>query len=449
MYIIDSGEFEVLKRDDNGINQNVFTYTTEGAAFGELSLMYGKPRAATVRAKTDGALWSIGRLAFRAVLMKKRTSNLLKALRGLPVLKGLSITKLHRIAERCTEETFNPNEIVISSSSMTSSTDQWILLVVLEGSLRIKMKDGNAKTRVRGEGSTVGAIEMVNMIDTVICDSNSKTKIARIPESIFLEIMGDAKHDEILKMTKVSRAARQSSIFSTPDMLKLSQGHSMNDYNLINYIITLGDYAYIGNYKSKIDNTICSIKVIAKQRATIIKMDTCLLNERLYLAALQGKSEFLPRVIATYQDNKITSLIYEDVYDCDLAHLLTIHNNNLTIHEKCLYSACLYNALQTLHDNGLIHRFLNPSAIYISRKKKLPILADLRYAKKMDGYKSFTICGDPLYFAPEMVGQTGYDYSADLWALGVTIYEIFEVDYTLLPWYYQSLGANTIWSSRY
>eukprot|EP00604_Paraphysomonas_vestita_P004029 CAMPEP_0174824050 /NCGR_PEP_ID=MMETSP1107-20130205/30127_1 /TAXON_ID=36770 /ORGANISM="Paraphysomonas vestita, Strain GFlagA" /LENGTH=456 /DNA_ID=CAMNT_0016049263 /DNA_START=490 /DNA_END=1857 /DNA_ORIENTATION=+ len=125
MYIIDSGEFEVLKRDDHGINQSVFTYTTDGAAFGELSLMYGKPRAATVRAKTDGALWSIGRLAFRAVLMKKRTSNLLKALKGLPVLKGLSIPKLQRIAECCSEETFNPNEIVASASTLPTSSDQW------------------------------------------------------------------------------------------------------------------------------------------------------------------------------------------------------------------------------------------------------------------------------------------------------------------------------------
>jgi serine/threonine protein kinase len=430
MYIIDSGEFEVLKRDDNGLNQSVFTYTTDGAAFGELSLMYGKPRAATVRAKSDGALWSIGRLAFRAVLMKKRTSNLLKALRGLPVLKGLSVTKLHRIAECCTEETFNSNELVATSSSLSTSTDQWILLVVLEGSLRVTMKDGNTKTRLRGEGSTVGAIELQQIIETVSCETNFKTKIARIPESIFLEIMGDARHEEILKMTKVSRAARQSSIFSTPDMLKLSQGLSLSDYSLIGYLLTIGDYATVGNYQLKNDiQSTCSIKVIAKQRATSNKMDTSLLNERQYLAALQGSSDFLPRVHATYQNSKIVSLIYDETYDCDLAHLISI--NALTSDEKRLYTASLYHALQTLHENGLLHRFFNPLAIYISKKRKLPVVTDLRYAKKMDGYKSFTICGDPLYFAPEMVGQAGYDYSADLWALGVTVYEIYEVCFPL------------------
>eukprot|EP01035_Chromulina_nebulosa_P018186 gene18186-23844_t len=54
MYIIDSGEFVVSKRDEYGVSQAVVTYTTSGISFGELSLLYGKPRAASVRAKTDG-----------------------------------------------------------------------------------------------------------------------------------------------------------------------------------------------------------------------------------------------------------------------------------------------------------------------------------------------------------------------------------------------------------
>lgn len=44
----------------------------------------------------------------------------------------------------------------------------------------------------------------------------------------------------------------------------------------------------------------------------------------------------------------------------------------------------------------------------------------------MDGSLSFTICGDPLYFAPEMVAHKGYDYSVDLWAMGILLYELYE-----------------------
>jgi serine/threonine protein kinase len=50
----------------------------------------------------------------------------------------------------------------------------------------------------------------------------------------------------------------------------------------------------------------------------------------------------------------------------------------------------------------------------------------MQYAKRMDGNKSYTICGDPLYFAPEITSNLGYDFSADLWAYGVLVYEIYE-----------------------
>ena len=53
----------------------------------------------------------------------------------------------------------------------------------------------------------------------------------------------------------------------------------------------------------------------------------------------------------------------------------------------------------------------------------------MRYAKLMDGAKTYTILGDPLYFAPEIVSQQGYDYAVDLWAFGVMIYEMYEVRY--------------------
>lgn len=44
----------------------------------------------------------------------------------------------------------------------------------------------------------------------------------------------------------------------------------------------------------------------------------------------------------------------------------------------------------------------------------------------MKGAYSFTICGDPLFFSPELVNHQGYDYSADLWALGILGFEMYE-----------------------
>ena len=44
----------------------------EGDSFGELALIHGTPRAATVTAGTDVKLWGIGRDSYRQILMDKR-----------------------------------------------------------------------------------------------------------------------------------------------------------------------------------------------------------------------------------------------------------------------------------------------------------------------------------------------------------------------------------------
>lgn len=41
----------------------------EGGSFGELALIYGTPRAATVKASSDVKLWGIDRDSYRRILM--------------------------------------------------------------------------------------------------------------------------------------------------------------------------------------------------------------------------------------------------------------------------------------------------------------------------------------------------------------------------------------------
>lgn len=68
-YIIDTGQFEVYQSDSKtGKESLVFTYDNQGS-FGEVALMYGAPRGATVRATSAGRLWAVDRLTFRHVVV--------------------------------------------------------------------------------------------------------------------------------------------------------------------------------------------------------------------------------------------------------------------------------------------------------------------------------------------------------------------------------------------
>ena len=64
-YIIDSGEVEVY------VNGEKMVTIGEGGSFGELALIYGTPRAATVKASSssDVKLWGIDRDSYRRILM--------------------------------------------------------------------------------------------------------------------------------------------------------------------------------------------------------------------------------------------------------------------------------------------------------------------------------------------------------------------------------------------
>lgn len=439
MYIIDSGEFIVQKRDENGVNQTVFTYTTPGAAFGELSLMYGKPRAASVRSKTDGKIWSIGRQAFRSVLMTRKDGNILKTLRHIPLLSDLSVPKLQRLSETILEETYNSNEKI--NISQDSSKGKWTVLVVLHGSVKITYKNGTKAVEVRNEGGCIGEKE-AKLFEAV--KSEGKAKIIRISESAYVEIVGKKVEeaegvisDSNIKASKSSlgKLSRQQSIWSQPGK-EFKQKENKADYQYVNSIINLNDIAYVCTFNKTRNKNSYSIKLICKQKSEENKSCVQFMKERNFLSVLSDVSTSIANVLSTFQDDKFAYMVYDDYFTCDLSTLIAM--NDLSEQDKVVYCASIYTSISCIHDKGLLHRFINTTSFYISSHSNLPILCDFRYAKKMDGSKAYTICGDPLYFAPEIVGQAGYTYSVDLWSFGLIIFDLFEVSiyhcYIKLPW---------------
>ena len=134
MYMIDGGEFAVTKRDDAdgtpGAEKEVFRYTQRGTAFGEQSLMYGKPRGATITAATSGSLWRIGRKAYRAVMAQKKEQGheLLPFLTAIPCLNRQNMTRLQRLADSSMVERFTVGAAVAHKSD-------WLIYVIEQGSV--------------------------------------------------------------------------------------------------------------------------------------------------------------------------------------------------------------------------------------------------------------------------------------------------------------------------
>ncbi|KAF9201360.1 Serine/threonine-protein kinase [Haplosporangium sp. Z 27] len=95
----------------------------------------------------------------------------------------------------------------------------------------------------------------------------------------------------------------------------------------------------------------------------------------------------------------------------------------------------LASALEFLRSKNLIHRDLKPQNLLLhppSNSKEgsgygLPVLkvADFGFARSLPRLSlAETLCGSPLYMAPEILHYEKYDAKADLWSVGTVLYEM-------------------------
>ena len=84
-------------------------------------------------------------------------------------------------------------------------------------------------------------------------------------------------------------------------------------------------------------------------------------------------------------------------------------------------------ALKYLHYKKIIHRDIKPANIFMNGLNQIK-LGDFGISKNLKTYGfASSFVGSTYYMAPEIVDGENYSFEADIWALGVTFYELMNL----------------------
>jgi len=95
-YIVEEGKFDFM------VKGKVVGSCGKKDSFGELALLYGAPRAATVRATTAATVWQLDRVTFRSTVASgasKQKQRVMDSLSHVTLLEGLTDDQLERVAD--------------------------------------------------------------------------------------------------------------------------------------------------------------------------------------------------------------------------------------------------------------------------------------------------------------------------------------------------------------
>jgi serine/threonine-protein kinase PpkA len=146
------------------------------------------------------------------------------------------------------------------------------------------------------------------------------------------------------------------------------------------------------------------------------------MNEARIVASLRH-----PNIITIYDVGRHEDLIYISMEYIEGGDLKARMADGIAPHEALDIVARIAAALDCAHKSGVIHRDVKPANI-LFRKDGTPLLTDFGIAKKLtidhDLTSTGIFLGSPNYMAPEQAEDVPIDGRADIYSLGIILYEM-------------------------
>ncbi|XP_048965458.1 serine/threonine-protein kinase ULK2 isoform X8 [Canis lupus baileyi] len=181
-----------------------------------------------------------------------------------------------------------------------------------------------------------------------------------------------------------------------------------------------------GRHRQKTDWEV-AIKSINKKNLS--KSQILLGKEIKILKELQHEN-----IVALYDVQELPNSVFLVMEYCNGGDLADYLQAKGTLSEDTIrvFLHQIAAAMRILHSKGIIHRDLKPQNILLSyaNRRKSNVsgirikIADFGFARYLhSNMMAATLCGSPMYMAPEVIMSQHYDAKADLWSIGTVVYQ--------------------------
>jgi serine/threonine protein kinase len=167
-----------------------------------------------------------------------------------------------------------------------------------------------------------------------------------------------------------------------------------------------------------------ALKAIHTSRNELQQDQEKLANEVALMKSLDH-----PNIVKLYGVDRVgnrTALVMEYCVG-DLNRYRRSHGGTLSEERIRGFVGQIGEGLKYLHCHEIVHRDLKPHNILLAGTPDRPILkiADFGFARFLRSSDlADTVCGSPIYMAPEIQFHSQYSAKVDLWSLGVIVYEL-------------------------
>eukprot|EP00930_Biecheleria_cincta_P097241 TRINITY_DN88965_c0_g1_i1.p1 TRINITY_DN88965_c0_g1~~TRINITY_DN88965_c0_g1_i1.p1 ORF type:complete len:785 (+),score=188.46 TRINITY_DN88965_c0_g1_i1:44-2398(+) len=429
-YIVASGSFDILVKGGGSKSANTaeansaFVGKIEtGGSFGELALLYLAPRAATVKATSDSVLWVVDRKQFKDVLATSADDTAAEQtgiLDKVDILEPLNEEEKKAVAKALTEMTFSSQDVIFEQGE---AGDSFYLLI--SGEVAV-IKDNKEVTRLLaspdkaqffGEGALLNNAPRAATIK-VISETAKTLLLDRVSFDILLGPLEELKQRGKNGASKLNSSKPQLEAI-TKDGKKRFGVIQKKDLKRIG-LLGCGGFGAVELVEHVGTQETFALKALSKGYIVKCGMQASIMSEKDL--QLLCDSTFIVKLFETFNGMQTLYLLLELALGGEL--YATYNKRGLFGKEVCakFYAGGVVNAFEHMHGKKIVFRDLKPENLLLTEEGRMKI-TDMGLAKLVVG-KTYTTCGTPDYFAPELIASSGHTHAVDWWTLGILIFEL-------------------------